>query len=113
MEFSNIRLTNREHRLLLQSMEKPVDVNAAPRLLRLKLTYEEVTHIPGYAPKATGLMSITNLGRDYLIYCRQRKKELWLKNAWIPILVTIVTNLIIDGLKCLSPQIQQWLSSIP
>ena len=59
--------------------------------------------------------SITNIGRkslqDHLRKVKSDRKELWLKNAWIPILVSLATNLILDASKQLPLLIQQWLSS--
>ena len=51
--------------------------------------------------------------QDYEHNCTTHKRELWLKNAWIPILVTLVTNLLIYGIKLLWPLIQGWLSHTP
>lgn len=60
---------------------------------------------------------ITTLGRktlqDYEVSEKQRKKDMWLQNAKIPILVTIITNLVIDGTKWLLPLILQSLSNTP
>ena len=59
--------------------------------------------------------SITNIGRkslqDYHKKVKSERKELWLKNAWIPILVSLFTNLILDASKQLLPLIQRWLSN--
>lgn len=49
--------------------------------------------------------------QDYGQKARSDRKELWLKNAWIPILVTLATNLVISGVKWLFPLIVQWLAS--
>ena len=72
-----------------------------------------MVHTPGAMPKATGRMTASDLGRDYLIYYRQAQRDVWMKSVWLPILVTIITNLVILGIEWLLPQIQQWLSSIP
>lgn len=64
--------------------------------------------VPSYA--------ITSLGRcalqDYRAAKKQRLRLLWLKNAWIPILVSLVTTLAVSGLQRLWPRIAQWLASI-
>ena len=57
-------------------------------------------------------MEISSSGQDYLLYYRQIRKDLWLVNAKIPILVSIVTNLVIAGIKRMWPLILQWVSSI-
>lgn len=49
--------------------------------------------------------------QDYQKQNKVDKRMLWLKNAWIPILVSIATNLIIDGMRQLLPLIQEWVSS--
>lgn len=57
---------------------------------------------------------LTDLGRkvlqDYRHSAKKARRELWLKNAWIPILVSLATNLVIAGTKWLLPQILEWLS---
>ncbi len=61
--------------------------------------------------------SISDLGRkalcDYHLKSKKEIKLIWLKNAWIPILVSLATNLVVIGTKALLPLIQQWLSSSP
>ncbi|QAT48546.1 hypothetical protein EQM14_01430 [Caproiciproducens sp. NJN-50] len=54
---------------------------------------------------------ITPDGLMYFDVKKRRNKELWIKNAWIPILVSVATNLAINGLKWLWPLIQEWVSS--
>ncbi len=46
---------------------------------------------------------------DYLAERKQHRKELLLKSAWMPILVSIAANIAIDGIRQLWPLIQQWL----
>lgn len=50
----------------------------------------------------------------YQIY-RSYKAELWfwlmLKSMWLPIVVSIITNLTVDGIQWSLPLIQQWFSS--
>lgn len=61
-------------------------------------------------------LHITNLGlktlQDYDYQQKSHIKELWLKNAWIPILVTLATNLLLGALKRLLPLIQELLSHV-
>lgn len=65
--------------------------------------------------KPNGDYSITDLGKktlqDYNSKIKKEKNELWLKNAWIPIIVSVVTTLAINGLQWLIPQILKWLSN--
>ena len=68
-------------------------------LIEIRGTYSDYTCV------------LSDNGKRYLLFLKNRAKQLWLKNAWIPILVTIITNLIIDGVKWLLPLVSQWLSS--
>lgn len=100
--------------------------------LLCRYTYNQSTRIPGYIvveckksagpfldlmPEPTGFYCISDKGRkalnDYKIAQKREKRMLWLKNAWIPILVSIVTNLIISALKQLLPLILRLLSHTP
>lgn len=60
-----------------------------------------------------GIYRITPKGEialdDYLAEQKQHRKELLLKSAWMPILVSIAANIAIDGIRQLWPLIQQWL----
>lgn len=70
-----------------------------------------------HSVKRLGTYQITDFGRkeiqDHRRKRKSRRRELWLKNAWIPILVTLATNLIIGGVKWLLPLIQEWLTHTP
>jgi len=65
---------------------------------------------------ATGIYCITDFGKkalhDYKVNSKIHKRELWLKSAWMPILVTLATNLLIIGIKALLPLILEWFSNI-
>lgn len=67
-------------------------------------------------PKSLNIFHITDFGKatlqDHIAKKKADKKQLFLKNAWLPIIVTLFTNLIIDVAKWLLPLIQQWLSNI-
>ncbi len=58
-----------------------------------------------------GTFSITQEGLNYIEWRKTRSRELWLKNAWIPIVVSFVTTLITNYILPLLPQILQWISS--
>lgn len=62
-----------------------------------------------------GTFNISILGRkvlqDYEVTEKQRKKDMWLANGKIPIIVALITTLIINWLPKLLPLITQWLSS--
>lgn len=49
--------------------------------------------------------------QDAALTRRKDRRDLWLRNAWIPILVSLFTNLILGALQQLLPQILQWASS--
>lgn len=63
--------------------------------------------------RGLGVYRITPKGEialdDYLAEQKQHRKELLLKSAWMPILVSIAANIAIDGIRQLWPLIQQWL----
>ena len=65
----------------------------------------------------SGINSLTPLGikalEDYQYSRKLRIRDLWFKNAWLPILVSIAANLAIAGIRQLWPLIQQWLSHTP
>lgn len=56
-----------------------------------------------------GTFSISTYGRkvlqDHEVAEKNRKKDIWLVNAKIPIIVTIITNLVIYGIQWLLPLI--------
>jgi len=64
--------------------------------------------------KPTGFYYLSDAGRkalnDYKVTQKRERRTLWLKNAWIPILVTVATNLIISALKLLLPLILKLLN---
>lgn len=71
----------------------------------------------GYADtEYLGIYELTELGKrelqDHLAESQTRRKELWLKNAWIPIIVAFVTTV---GTNYILPKllrILQWAASI-
>ncbi len=74
------------------------------------------TDIGETVSKPLGVYRLTAFGdktlQDYEHQRISRQKELWLKNAWIPILVSLVTNLLIHGITELWPLIKGWASHI-
>lgn len=67
--------------------------------------------------KGLGVYRITPKGEmaldDYIAEQKQHRRELLLKSAWMPILVSIAANLTIAGIRQLWPLIQQWLFHTP
>lgn len=66
--------------------------------------------------KSLNTFHITALGKsslqEHLLKKKSDRKDMLLKNICIPIAVTLITNLIIDGVKWLLPLIQQWITNI-
>lgn len=62
-----------------------------------------------------GVYRLTTFGekalQDYQQSRRSYKRELWLKNAWIPIIVSLVTSAIANCILPRLPQILQWAAS--
>ena len=56
-------------------------------------------------PENNGMYSANKDGRRYLVYCKAQRRDLWMRNLWIPIIVSLVTNLILAVMRWLSPQI--------
>lgn len=82
----------------------------------LEEQYEHLTNEHGIAhTKGLQIYSMTNLGKkalqDYRSHKKQINRELWIKNAWLPILVSIVTTLIVNWLPLLLSWIQQLFAS--
>lgn len=82
----------------------------------LEEEFECIESLEGYN-EYVGLKiyTLTDMGgkalQDYHIKTKRRCREMWLKNAWIPILVSLATNLVINVIKRLLPLIQVWVSS--
>lgn len=113
----------------IESISYRVDILATPKYRHydyfceaiknssyLEQAYENITVHGVTHSKPLGMYTITDFGRkalqDHENSVKAQRRELWLKNAWIPILVTIATNLAIRALEWLFPLIQQWLSNI-
>lgn len=82
----------------------------------LQEAYEEKISESGFTSlEYLQIYSLTELGQkllqDHKISTKKARKNLWLKNAWIPILVSLATNLVLRGIGQLLPLIQQWVSS--
>lgn len=61
-----------------------------------------------YQITAAGLRAL----QDFEDRRRRERKLLWLKTAWIPVLVSFLTNLVLSGPKPLLPLIQEWVQGI-
>ena len=101
MDFTGIKLTSKERKILKAGQEQYViPAYNVERLLRLKLAEEEFSGLPGYQPKPTGRICTTSLGRDYLQYYRIAFRERWLP-YWMTTGLSILA-IIISGIALLS-----------
>ena len=70
----------------------------------------------GLRPVSKNSFHISGLGKSALQEHEQKakidRKDTLLKSVWIPIAVTILTSLILNGLESLYPLIRQWLSYV-
>lgn len=76
----------------------------------------EQTVIKGYCHvEHLGIYELTEYGKreleDYLAAKKTGRKELWLKNAWIPIIVSLVTSAIANYILPKLPQILRWAAN--
>lgn len=111
----------------ISSLEYRINLLATPEHRKVGYDYvpidntyclkEECEYGNGVITTVKGLQiySLTDMGRkalqDYKTEKKRKKRELWIKNAWPPILVSVATNLLIIGIKWLLPLIQKWLSN--
>lgn len=108
MDFKNIVLTFSEKRILKWSRHHLVKVKYCKRLLRLKLVTETKTGTPGNMPVGTGLCKISDLGIDYLLH----SKDLNRTRFTIPIIVSIIANIVISLIKPEIPLLLQHLQQL-
>lgn len=104
MEFSQIVLTIREKHALKLSSKHPVKKSRCERLLRLKLVHEINKQLsPGGMPTGTGMCEISESGIDYLLY----RKDLNRTRFTVPIIVSVITTLLLNGIIWLLPRMLQ------
>lgn len=65
------------------------------------------------APIPKDTYCVSKLYQIYQSYQDEQKFWMMLKSLWLPIVVSIITNLSTDGIQWLWPLIQQWFSSSP
>ena len=61
--------------------------------------------------EATGRYGITELGKLALEDCVSRRRDMWLKSLWIPVIVAFVTSVIANYLLPRLPLIRELFSS--
>lgn len=113
MEFENISLSFLERQALKRSARKYVaETPVHQRLIRFGLEVQEKRSEHGGMPKPTGRVMATEKGIDYLAYYKKERRDFWLKNAWIPIIVSIATTVAVNYILPMLPSTIEWLSSI-
>lgn len=113
MEMQNMSLTFAERRALKRAIRKSVpERKVHKRLVRFGLMSQEVSGEPGHMPTPTGKVQTTVDGIDYLAYYKKERHDMWLKNMWIPIIVSFVTTVAINYLLPKLPLMLRWLSRI-
>lgn len=104
MEFGQIVLNIREKHTLKLSARHPVKKSRCERLLRLRLVHEIKEQLsPGGMPTGTGMCEISESGIDYLLY----RKDLNRTRFTMPIIVSIITTLLLNGIIWLLPRLLQ------
>ena len=89
MDFSHIALSRQEMKLL--RMSKRTAIEYSDRLFRLHFIEELCSHTPGNKPVGTGKYVISPSGIDYLMYRRDLNRT----RVFIPIAISLITNLVI------------------
>lgn len=78
----------------------------------MDLVYPDTEGVDAFnMPIPKNTYCVSELYHIYRSYKAELRFWLMLKSLWIPIVVSIITNLIIDGIQWLLPLIQQWFSS--
>lgn len=101
MNFNEIGISISEYLILKKSVHTLIPIEDCQRLERLKLVYEIREATPGEMPKGIGLCKISDCGIDYLSYLRDKL----FFSFKIPIIVSLLTNLLLIVLKQLLPLI--------
>lgn len=78
--------------------------------------FEEVEADYGTEYESKNIFRITDLGKaalqDHIAKTKSHKKELWIKNAWIPIIVAFVTTVLTNYIIPKLPLIIKWFANI-
>lgn len=112
-----IFLTKSERKLLKQLDRRPhaqLSKDVVGPLLEMGLVVADTKGAdPFNRPIPTGTYCVSELYRVYQAYLADRCFWLTLKSLWMPILVSVVMNLLTDGIQWLWPLIIQWLANFP
>lgn len=63
------------------------------------------------APVFKDTYCVSEQYRIYQAYRSEQRGLLMLKSLWLPIVVSVLTNLTVDGIQWLLPLIRQWLAN--
>lgn len=109
MEFDKIVLPFKEYKILCQSQKQDIPKDKCERLLRLHLVFEiKKQLIPGGMLVGTGLCRISNTGIDYILY----RKDLWRARFTVPIVVSVLTTLLLNGAIWLLPRLLRMIQML-
>lgn len=105
-----------EHRLKKLSTPKYRELPNAP-FVRPKIPIENSSFlIKRTGANASVVYELTEYGQqtlqDYFAAKRLHRRELWLANAWIPIIVSFVTTVITNYILPRLPRIIQWFANV-
>ena len=112
--FDEIVLTKPERKLLVKLGHKPLSIKAdgMHALLEWRLAAPDPDGLgERNHPRYKDTCHITERGRRYLAYCGAERRELWLKNVWIPIVVALITSALANYILPKLPQILQWAAN--
>lgn len=93
MNFSEIKLTRQEVKILKCSINKTIEITSAPRLLRFGFVQEIFVSNQGGKPIGTGKAKISDSGRDFLIYRKGRFVEKWVP-YWITTSIAVIALIV-------------------
>lgn len=93
LNFSEIKLTRQEVKILKCSINKTIEITSAPRLLRFGFVQEIFVSNQGGKPIGTGKAKISDSGRDFLIYRKDRFVEKWVP-YWITTSIAVIALIV-------------------
>lgn len=110
-----IVLTKSEKRLLRYISKHPhtkCDRGEIWPLYEMDLVCPDTEGVDAFnAPIPKDAYCVSELYQIYQSYRAEQRFLLMLKSLWLPIVVSVITNLTVDGIQWLLPLIQQWFSS--
>lgn len=108
MDFSQIVLSGGEKKILRESRSTKVKLDDNHPLVRHGFVNEVTSHNPGGFPTGTGFYRISHRGEDYIKY----RRDLLRARFWLPVSVSIITTLLLNGIIRLWPQMLTLIQGI-